>query len=159
MKCNFEHWPLLTRSLYGYGKEINITPFQLLSQLSDSRYFSLCKCAPLLTHSFFLRMNGGKKENKGSVVYQLPLKAPLGDEFGNYLFPLQERPSDGYYVVCIKPFTLVSFAFIHHWLIWSDLKTNDDRMLWQNPGTSKREFAAMLNIVKKIYMLFYLLRN
>lgn len=157
MKCNFEHWPLLTRSLYGYRKEINITPFQLLSQLSDSRYFSLCKCAPLLAHSFFLWLNRKKKkENNGSVFHQLPLKAPLGDESGNYLFPLQEWPSDGFYVVCIKPFTLVSFAFIHHRLIWSDLKTNEDRMLWQNPGTSKREFAAILNTVKKMYMLFYL---
>lgn len=58
-----------------------------------------------------------KKENNSSVFHQLPLKAPLGDESGNYLFPLQEWPSDGFYVVCIKPFTLVSFAFIHHRLI------------------------------------------
>lgn len=81
MKCNFERWPLLTRSLYGYGKEINITPFQLLSQLSDSRYFSLCKCAPLLAHSFFLRMNGGKKKTKvlSPISFQRKL---MGDSTG-----------------------------------------------------------------------------
>lgn len=87
MKCNFEHWPLLTRSLYGYGKEINITPFQLLSQLSDSRYMQMCSTlSPLV----FPTDEWEKKENKASVSHQLPLKAPLGNEFGNYLFPLRE---------------------------------------------------------------------
>lgn len=62
----------------------------------------------------------GEKENKGSVSHQLSLKAdgrPNRTNLKTVVFYPQEWPSDGYYVVCIKLFTLVSLAFIHHRLI------------------------------------------
>lgn len=91
MKCNFEHWPSLTRGIYSYGKEINppsIPAFITAIRMQVFRPMQmLLLLAPLRSST-----DEGRRKGKVFVSQQLPLKLLLATNVEGIYFLFRNGP-------------------------------------------------------------------